>query len=207
MPHLLEALNKRLGPPPRTLVDRDLAMLLPKTTLADVHVDQWLSEVWSRQEQIVLRGELMIGDVFMCDTSLREPGDKDGVGGVVYSNDPIFALQHENLEEVGTWLYDRHGSLERGAPLSRSPWVRWIRDIVGTGYESRTGARLPAAFTRGRTVWAGGLLINRSALPNGVLRSLPIPLLVLRESHDHLPLIVHHALWPANHREAWLRTP
>lgn len=185
---LLRDLRARLGPPPRTLEVR----LPPQPEWAKADP---LGKTWALAPRIAAQGTLVLGWVVMANAKLWQPGEHDHPAGAVYSFDDACADPPTLLEPASSRLYAMYKDAPEPVGPSRRPWTRAVQDQIHSGFERPFHQPLPPDLTGGPVMYHTSLMVFRDHLPDGILRSSVLPLLVDRDGSG-LPLMVPHEHWP-----------
>ena len=178
----LEALQARLGSPPRRL---QLQLPAPPTWATGDAIHR----IWDRAHLVAQHGTAVMGWVYMANTHLFAEGEDDAPAGVVYSFDPAYAANPERLVPTAHRLYAHHGNDDGTFEPSVRPSVRQLQDMVHSGFERPFHQRLPSEVTGGAVVYHSTLMLFRSHLRDGYLTDHSVPLLVER-STDGVAIVV-----------------
>jgi len=132
------------------------------------------ADLWSR-------GALDWGWVWVAHSACWDPGEGDGVGQVLYSDDPVLRRDPRQLQAIAAAVWaERELAAPAPGRASLRTWARGEQPDVGP-------ERVPRDLCEGRVAWSAPLVVWRRVLPGGFLRHGLLP--IVRPPMHDLPSV------------------
>ncbi len=140
------------------------------------------------QRRFYKEGKIAIGALVQANTLLFERGKDDCPAAYIYSLDPYYMENQEELEALAYGLFDTKG--EQGY----RPSIQKLADLMADEEERIFAYKLPRDVTEGRNVYFTTVLVARDHLPKRKIIDNLIPMLVL-EGEQPDAMILPHWYW------------
>lgn len=128
-----------------------------------------LQAIWRAESDLLERGRIAPGYVFMANSTSFEPGEGDAPAGVVYTFDPLGRRFPGLLEAIGSRLYAFHDPEPAEIEGAVSPWLRLLLDMTASGMERPFHLRLPPELSAGVVAYTSAVMVFREHLADGFL--------------------------------------
>ncbi|GEP45229.1 suppressor of fused domain protein [Brevifollis gellanilyticus] len=199
----LDFIRKQLGPQPRRIWFfnwSDKVFPIP-ANLRGVTPDQEpLVDTLLRQKEIWREGKIVWGHVIVANRALRQPGEDDLPGEVVYTLDAPDDEALEKLPKIAQALAE--AKFSEIAAEEFPPEEQEIVEHLRNEHDRAFGMAVPASFSQGLHCFTSTFWAHRGHLPEKALGGRLLPLLVLvKKVHD--VLIIPDKFWPDDLRVPW----
>jgi len=142
------------------------------------------------QQKFFKEGKVAAGALVQANTLLFKRGRDALPANYIYSTDPYYMENPEELAELANALFDTKG--EQGY----LPSIQKLADLLADEFERIYCYRLPKAITEGRDVFFTTVIVDRKHLPEKKITGGIIPFLVLAENKPDA-VILPHWYWKA----------
>ncbi|MDC1141900.1 hypothetical protein OAU50_02310 [Planctomycetota bacterium] len=194
---MIEAMRLGLGPTPRVL-SKDAKKILKSK------MPRWLKREKSRgiadqykhYQAIYENGLVVWGHIIQANTLLFEPGKEDHPAAWLYSFDPYYNEQVDELAEIAGSLFSAKGE------QTGDPEVQIFADTLADEFESHMRLPIPRSLTDDHDVYYTCGMVIRKHLPIPVLETNLLPLLVA-PSVTNSTIILPSNFWDARFISAW----
>jgi len=126
-------------------------------------------------EILIKHGRVVWGCVAQVNNGMFMTGDIDLPGVTVYSADPYFDAEPQDLADIGRAAYALKGT---------EPYDRDLSDIalrMTDEFDMTTRLPMPPSLTDGRDVFIAATLFHRRRLPGGLLKMTLFPMVIAPE--------------------------
>lgn len=142
------------------------------------------------------KGQVVWGSVAQVNMGVFSPGTEDLPGVTVYSTDPYFDANPQDLYAIGRACFHFKGTEPLDAEFK--PVAARLTDE----YDSTVRMQLPRRLTDDREVFLAATMFHRSRLPGGVLRASLFPMVIAPDATD-VNMVLHLAYWSRTLRDTW----
>ncbi|MBO9711967.1 hypothetical protein [Sphingomonas sp.] len=195
---ILGAIERAMGPAPRRIgwLRRSWRMR-PPAWLAQ---DSDMQALFESQDALLSEGRLAWGVIVQANRILFST---EGAGGklnapadALYSLDPASLADPEPMFETAHALY----SFKERYPYD--PELVAFGALLADEMLRKRGIAIPERLSPAYPTLMTSIFVDRKHLPDGILKSAPLPLLVLPEVTDQI-MIAPCRFWPGEFREMW----
>jgi hypothetical protein len=152
--------------------------------------------IYQDYKRLLRRGEVVWGHIVQANTLLFKPGPDDCPAAAVFSLDPHFDDNLDELEHMARALFD----LKRAEEYDKE--VADFARAITNEYEVLFNRKLPKSVASGRTVYYTTIMVHRKHLPARSLKAGWFPLVVLPKESP-ASLILPSRYWDANLVRQW----
>jgi hypothetical protein len=161
------------GAPPRNIAALP-DLLLPMPAWLRRETRDPLRQIYEVQRDLLIHGRIVWGCIVQANTTLFEPGADDHPAAIVYSTDPSFDGNPEELEAIAGALYS-----VKGEPTDTE--LAEFSRILADETTRSMALRVPPRLAGGREVIYTSVMIRRWDLPERRLSAGSFPVLILPE--------------------------
>jgi hypothetical protein len=192
---MMPELRSAVGSPPRGL-DLRPGDRLERPTWTEPAPDDPYEVVFTDEDLVLARGQLVWGHVVEADPGLLEPGYEVLAARVVYGLDESFDLRVDLLRDVAGAVLELRGTQPSDRAVAR------LADLLTNEYLVVFNHPVPSALWNGPTLHYTSLLVSPLLLPDDYLVSLWLPLLVLPGKTD-ASLVLPVRFWTDEVKRTW----
>jgi len=168
---IMDDIRRKFGEPPRRFSIGDKLALSASKPLLMPPGDRLIMQYQHRKE-IFRTGKVVWGHIIQANEKLFLPGSECLPAAWLYSLDPHFDEQVEELEDIALDLFDTKGE-ETG-----DPELQRFADTLADEYERIMSLPIPKSVTGGRDVTYTVGNVHRRFIPTGRLAQSFFPLVV-----------------------------
>jgi hypothetical protein len=195
----IESIRELLGPAPRTF-SQEIRKYLKVTP------PPWLKRSWKDelkwafrdQERIRRDGTVVWASIVQANSLLFRPGPTDSPASVIFSLDPWYDENPDDLLETAHDLFQLKGT-DQNDP-DAAAFARMLTNEMTRGMMLRA----PKRFTGGRSVFHSSIMLTRKHLPKGFVGYSLLPVWLDPNGSGAL-LLVPAAYWPPSLTAQWDR--
>lgn len=158
--------------------------------------DDGLARVFDHQERLFVRGRVVLGALVQANQLLFQHGDVGAPLEVVYSEDPWFEENPDELHRIAARAFELKAETPEDPELA--PLAAHLADEHGRAHRMR----VPDVLTGGRVVHLGTTYASRRTLPNGWIQHALLPVLVAPDSTPAC-MLLPAKLWPREWLARW----
>ena len=150
-----------------------------------------LSDMLSRQHNLLRDGKIIFGALTIANTLLFEPGRDNCPGKMIYSFDKRYLVKPRALADLASGLFD-----QRGRKDLNEKTLQALADLLADDYGRTLYAPLPTLYCEGANVALSSILFERRHLRDGVLAEGVFP--VLASPWAKGIMVLPARFWPAS---------
>lgn len=125
------------------------------------------------QRKFYKEGKIAIGALVQANILLYEKNKISCPANYIYTTDPYYINNPEELENIAGALYQTKGD------YGYRPTIQKLADLLADETERIFAYKLPRDITEGRDVYFTTVFVQREHLPNNILEDKICPMLVL----------------------------
>ncbi len=142
------------------------------------------------------RGRVVWGAIAQVNVGMFAEGPADLPGVSVYSPDPHFDANPQDLRAIG------HACFQFKNTDPTDPEFKALAARLTDEYDQTVRTPLPRRLTDGREVYFGATMFHRSRLPGGVLRAGVFPIVIAPQATE-ANMVLPLPYWSARLQETW----
>lgn len=159
--------------------------------------DKRFDVIYRDQDLLYAEGKVVLANIFKANTHLFKSGEYDCPAAVVYSEDPYFEENFNELEIIVSQLIDiSNGYCDYSE-------FRNISRILNEEMSAHFNILLPQSMCEGRKVYFTTIMVHRKHLPASYLKSTWFPMLVC-PSRTKASMILPYYFWDKNLAKMWM---
>jgi hypothetical protein len=193
---VIDECRVNFGPPPREFTWKQRKRLRVRRPYFWLRWDP-LNIHYRHQRKVLAFGEIVWAHLVQADDGLRQRSTSDQPAEVIYSFDPFFDAELDELGRIAGGI----AALKGTEP--EDPVARRIARHLAARRSRVTRLRVPEEYTGGRDVYLTSMMVTRKHLPDFVLACPFFPLIACEEASPAV-MILPSRYWPISLVCIWL---